>query len=65
MWCQQVKVIDEKRYKKTYEDIMKKLDRIENEYLPQIKLDKTEVSSRFSVEAAFSNNKHIKHSKKV
>ena len=36
---------------------MKKLDRIENEYLPQIKLDKTEVSSRFSVETAFSNNK--------
>ena len=61
MWCQQVKVIDEKRYKKTYEDIMKKLDRIENEFLPQIKLDKTEVSSRFSVEAAFSNNKQIKH----
>nr|KAG5691659.1 hypothetical protein BaRGS_022934 [Batillaria attramentaria] len=38
-----IKVIDEKRYKKVYEDIMKKLDRIENEYLPQIKLDKTEV----------------------
>ncbi|KAL8583253.1 hypothetical protein ACOMHN_043088 [Nucella lapillus] len=38
----EIKVIDEKRYKKTYEDIMKKLDRIENEYLPQIKLDKTE-----------------------
>ncbi|KAK7107287.1 inositol polyphosphate 5-phosphatase OCRL-like isoform X2 [Littorina saxatilis] len=38
----EVKVIDEKRYKKVYEDIMKKLDRIENEFLPQIKLDKTE-----------------------
>ncbi|XP_076445234.1 inositol polyphosphate 5-phosphatase OCRL-like isoform X2 [Babylonia areolata] len=42
MFDVEIKVIDEKRYKKTYEDIMKKLDRIENEYLPQIKLDKTE-----------------------
>ncbi|KAK7476272.1 hypothetical protein BaRGS_00032465, partial [Batillaria attramentaria] len=41
-----IKVIDEKRYKKVYEDIMKKLDRIENEYLPQIKLDKTECHFR-------------------
>lgn len=39
----QIKVIDQKRYKKVYEDIMKQLDRIENDYLPQIKLDKTEV----------------------
>lgn len=39
-----MRVIDEKRYKKVYEDIMKKLDRIENDFLPQIKLDKTEVS---------------------
>jgi phosphatidylinositol-bisphosphatase len=44
-----VKVIDEKRYKKVYEDIMKKLDRIENECLPQIKLDRTEVCAHASL----------------
>ncbi|XP_005098372.1 inositol polyphosphate 5-phosphatase OCRL isoform X2 [Aplysia californica] len=38
-----VRVIDQKRYKRVYEDIMKKLDRLENDYLPQIKLDKTEL----------------------
>ncbi|BFZ24676.1 hypothetical protein BsWGS_27714 [Bradybaena similaris] len=37
-----VRVIDQKQYKKVYEDIMKHLDRLENDYLPQIKLDKTE-----------------------
>ncbi|CAG5125874.1 unnamed protein product [Candidula unifasciata] len=37
-----VRVIDQKLYKKVYEDIMKHLDRLENDYLPQIKLDKTE-----------------------
>lgn len=39
----QVRVIDEEKYKKVYEDIMKQLDRLENDYLPQVKLDKTEV----------------------
>lgn len=42
LFCVGIKVIDQKRYKKVYEDIMKQLDRIENDYLPQIKLDKTE-----------------------
>ncbi|GFN84722.1 inositol polyphosphate 5-phosphatase ocrl-1, partial [Plakobranchus ocellatus] len=37
-----IHVIDQKRYKLVYEDIMKKMDRQENDYLPQIKLDKTE-----------------------
>ncbi|XP_059142806.1 inositol polyphosphate 5-phosphatase OCRL-like [Physella acuta] len=37
-----VRVIDQKRYKRVYEDIMKHLDRLENDYLPQIKLDITE-----------------------
>ena len=39
----QVRVIDQPRYKSVYEDIMKKVDRWENDTLPQIKLDKTEV----------------------
>ncbi|XP_071115406.1 type II inositol 1,4,5-trisphosphate 5-phosphatase-like [Haliotis cracherodii] len=37
-----IRVIDVEKSKKVYEDVMKKLDRIENEYLPQVKLDNTE-----------------------
>lgn len=39
-------MIDQIRYKKVYEDVMKKLDRLENEFLPQVKLDRTEVSDQ-------------------
>lgn len=42
--CFQVKVVDREKSNKVYEDVMKKLDRLENDYLPQVKLDKTEVS---------------------
>lgn len=38
--CLQIRVINPKHYKLVYEEVMKKLDRLENEYLPQIKLDK-------------------------
>lgn len=38
----QVKVVDREKSNKVYEDVMKKLDRLENDYLPQVKLDKTE-----------------------
>lgn len=41
--CFQVKVVDREKSNKVYEDVMKKLDRLENDYLPQVKLDKTEV----------------------
>ncbi|CAE1246042.1 INPP5B_F [Acanthosepion pharaonis] len=37
-----LKVIDQEKSKKVYEDIMKRLDRIENEYLPQVKIDTTD-----------------------
>lgn len=37
-----IKVVDEKRYRKVYEKVMKSLDRIENESLPQVTLDKLE-----------------------
>ncbi|XP_069133751.1 inositol polyphosphate 5-phosphatase OCRL-like isoform X1 [Argopecten irradians] len=37
-----IKVIDEEKSKRVYEDIMKQLDRLENEYLPQVKLSKTD-----------------------
>ena len=39
----QVKVINEQQYRKVYEEVMKQLDRLENEFLPQIELDTTEV----------------------
>nr|XP_022289390.1 inositol polyphosphate 5-phosphatase OCRL-1-like isoform X1 [Crassostrea virginica] len=38
----EVKAIDKEKSNKVYEDVMKKLDRLENDYLPQVKLDKTE-----------------------
>ncbi|XP_055887832.1 inositol polyphosphate 5-phosphatase OCRL-like [Biomphalaria glabrata] len=38
-----IRVLDDKRFKRVYEDIMKKLDRLENDHLPQIKIDNTEL----------------------
>ncbi|GFS41274.1 type II inositol 1,4,5-trisphosphate 5-phosphatase [Nephila pilipes] len=40
----QVKVIDVAKYRKIYEEVMKKLDKLENEFLPQVTLDKLEVT---------------------
>ncbi|KAL4233663.1 hypothetical protein ACF0H5_008345 [Mactra antiquata] len=37
-----IKVVETKRYKKVYEDIMKKLDRLENDFLPQVTLAQKE-----------------------
>jgi len=31
-----VKVVDTAKYRKVYEEVMKKLDRLENEFLPQV-----------------------------
>ncbi|XP_052089119.1 inositol polyphosphate 5-phosphatase OCRL-like [Mytilus californianus] len=39
----EVRVVDKEKSRKVYEDIMKQLDRLENDYLPQVKLDKTEI----------------------
>jgi len=38
-----VKVVDPGKYKIVYQDVMKKLDRLENECLPQVSVDKTDV----------------------
>jgi len=38
-----VKIIEKEKYKKVYEDIMKQMDRLENDYLPQVALDYSEV----------------------
>lgn len=39
-----IKVIDDRRYRKVYEKVMKDMDRFENESLPQVNLDKSEFS---------------------
>ncbi|KFM68462.1 Type II inositol-1,4,5-trisphosphate 5-phosphatase, partial [Stegodyphus mimosarum] len=39
-----VKVVDISKYRKIYEEVMKKLDKLENEFLPQVTLDKLEVN---------------------
>ncbi|XP_047482495.1 inositol polyphosphate 5-phosphatase OCRL-like isoform X2 [Penaeus chinensis] len=38
-----IKVIDTRRYRRIYEEVMKKLDKLENEFLPQVTVDTTEV----------------------
>ncbi|XP_050533288.1 inositol polyphosphate 5-phosphatase OCRL isoform X2 [Daktulosphaira vitifoliae] len=38
-----VKVVDSVKYRKIHEDIMKKLDKVENEFLPQVMVDNTEI----------------------
>ena len=32
------------KYRKIYEDVMKKLDRLENEFLPQVTVETTEIA---------------------
>ncbi|KAG8227603.1 hypothetical protein J437_LFUL008439 [Ladona fulva] len=38
-----VKVIDIAKYRKIHEEVMKKLDKLENEFLPQVMVDNTEI----------------------
>ncbi|XP_015590304.1 inositol polyphosphate 5-phosphatase OCRL-1 isoform X2 [Cephus cinctus] len=39
----QIRVIDITKYRKIHEEVMKKLDKLENEFLPQVMVDTTEV----------------------
>lgn len=39
-----IKVVDQPKYRKIYEDVMKKLDKLENEFLPQVTVETTEVN---------------------
>lgn len=36
-------MIDAVKYRKIHEEVMKKLDKLENEFLPQVMVDNTEV----------------------
>ncbi|XP_040569840.1 inositol polyphosphate 5-phosphatase OCRL [Lepeophtheirus salmonis] len=38
-----IKVVDQVKYRKIYEDAMKKIDKLENEFLPQVSVDTTEI----------------------
>ncbi|KAG7208116.1 hypothetical protein KM043_009688 [Ampulex compressa] len=39
----QVRIIDVTKYRKIHEEVMKKLDKLENEFLPQVMVDTTEI----------------------
>lgn len=39
-----IKIIDTVRYRRIYEEVMKKLDKLENEFLPQVSVDSTEIA---------------------
>lgn len=38
-----IKIIDEEKYRKVYEEVIKHLDKMENELIPQVKVDRTEI----------------------
>ncbi|XP_053994193.1 inositol polyphosphate 5-phosphatase OCRL isoform X1 [Hylaeus volcanicus] len=39
----QIRIIDITKYRKIHEEVMKKLDKLENEFLPQVMVDTTEI----------------------
>lgn len=39
----QIRIIDVAKYRKTHEEVMKKLDKLENEFLPQVMVDTTDI----------------------
>ena len=41
--CCQVKRINKEKQRAVYRDVMQKLDRLENEFLPQVELDTAEL----------------------
>lgn len=38
-----VKIVAEEKYRKVYEEVIKELDKLENELIPQVKVDQTEI----------------------
>lgn len=39
----EIKIIDEEKYRKIYEEVIKKLDKLENELIPQVTVDQTDI----------------------
>ncbi|XP_018324743.1 inositol polyphosphate 5-phosphatase OCRL-1 [Agrilus planipennis] len=40
----QISVIDQAKYRKVHEEVLKRMDKLENEFLPQVTIDSTEVT---------------------
>lgn len=57
--CSQVQKIDEKKYRKTQKQAIKDADMLENQYLPQVKLDKTEVHISLSYSVFMFTHEYV------
>lgn len=44
MFKSEISVVDPLKYRKVHEDLLKKMDKHENEFLPQVMVDQTEVT---------------------
>lgn len=39
----EISVVDQSKFRRVHEDLLKKMDKLENEFLPQVTVDQTEV----------------------
>lgn len=40
----EISVVDQNKFRKVHEELLKKMDKLENEFLPQVTVDQTEVA---------------------
>lgn len=43
LFCSEISVVDQAKYRMVHEKLLKELDKLENEYLPQVTVDQTEI----------------------
>lgn len=43
LFASQISVIDQAKWRRVHEELLKKMDKLENEFLPQVTVDQTEV----------------------